>query len=117
MSTAPLGRALTTQQAGDLENLGQTKSRLLSRGWPNMRMKAGMMPSSHMNESVFLLTANKMYRPPSEPSHQEEFEQIVINFIFDQEERITQLEDYMQVIAEEFMEFSLEVTRRLKERC
>ncbi|GJY57575.1 zinc finger, CCHC-type containing protein [Tanacetum coccineum] len=30
--------------------------------------------------------------------------------------RITQLEDYMQVTAEEFMEFSSKVTRRLKER-
>ncbi|GKA44540.1 hypothetical protein Tco_0737264 [Tanacetum coccineum] len=39
-----------------------------------------------------------------------------MNFIFDQEERIRQLENYMQVIAEEFMEFSSEVTRRLKER-
>ncbi|GJY88792.1 hypothetical protein Tco_0503420 [Tanacetum coccineum] len=39
-----------------------------------------------------------------------------MNFILDQEERITQLEDYMQVIIEEFMEFSSEVTRRLKER-
>ncbi|GJX62599.1 zinc finger, CCHC-type containing protein [Tanacetum coccineum] len=68
------------------------------------------------SESVFRLTSNKMYQPPSEPSRQEEFEHIVMNFIFDQEERITQLEDYMQVIVEEFMEFSSEVTRRLKER-
>ncbi|GKE57269.1 hypothetical protein Tco_1496454, partial [Tanacetum coccineum] len=57
-----------------------------------------------------------MYRRPSEPSRQEEFKHIVMNFIFDQEERITQLEDYMQVIAEEFMEFSSDVTRRLKEQ-
>ncbi|GKA06287.1 hypothetical protein Tco_0685511 [Tanacetum coccineum] len=57
-----------------------------------------------------------MYRPPFEPSHQEEFEHIVMNFITDQEERITQLEDYMQVIAEEFMEFFSEVARRLKEQ-
>ncbi|GJU05908.1 hypothetical protein Tco_1122338 [Tanacetum coccineum] len=68
------------------------------------------------SKSVFRLTTNEMYRPPSEPSRQEEFEHIVMNFIFDQEERITQLEDYMQVIAEEFMEFSSEVARRLKER-
>ncbi|GKB56206.1 hypothetical protein Tco_0912392 [Tanacetum coccineum] len=38
------------------------------------------------------------------------------NFIFDQEERIRQLEDYMQVIAQEFMEFSSEVPRRHKKR-
>ncbi|GKB91281.1 hypothetical protein Tco_0963553 [Tanacetum coccineum] len=57
-----------------------------------------------------------MYRPPFEPSRQEEFEHIVMNFIFDQEERIGQLKNYMQVITEEFMEFSSEVARRLKER-
>ncbi|GJX07254.1 zinc finger, CCHC-type containing protein [Tanacetum coccineum] len=67
------------------------------------------------SKSIFWLTTNEMYQPPSEPSRQEEFEHILINFIFNQEERITQLEDYMQVIAEEFMEFSSEVVRRLKE--
>ncbi|GKB80031.1 hypothetical protein Tco_0946926 [Tanacetum coccineum] len=39
-----------------------------------------------------------------------------MNFIFYQEERITKIEDYMQVTVEEFMEFSSKVTRRLKER-
>ncbi|GJZ63114.1 hypothetical protein Tco_0619535 [Tanacetum coccineum] len=68
------------------------------------------------SDSVLWLITNEMYRPPSEPSHQEEFEYIVMNFIFDQEERIRQLESYMQVITDEFMEFSSEVTRRLKER-
>ncbi|GJX37411.1 hypothetical protein Tco_0250714 [Tanacetum coccineum] len=47
------------------------------------------------SQSVFRLIPNEIYRPPSEPSRQEEFEHIVMNFIFDQEERITQLEDYM----------------------
>ncbi|GKA29422.1 zinc finger, CCHC-type containing protein, partial [Tanacetum coccineum] len=68
------------------------------------------------SDSVFRLTTNEMYRPPYEPSRQEEFEHIVMNFIFDQEERIRQLENYMQVITEEFMEFSSKVARRLKER-
>ncbi|GJW15009.1 retrotransposon ORF1 [Tanacetum coccineum] len=68
------------------------------------------------SESVFRFTTNKIYRPPSELSRQEEFEHIVTNFILDQEERITQLKNYKQVIVEEFMEFSSEVTRRLKER-
>ncbi|GKC49470.1 hypothetical protein Tco_1072215 [Tanacetum coccineum] len=49
------------------------------------------------SESVFRLIPNEIYRPPSEPSRQEEFEHIVMNFIFDQEERITQLEDYMKI--------------------
>ncbi|GJZ27372.1 hypothetical protein Tco_0571625 [Tanacetum coccineum] len=57
-----------------------------------------------------------MCRPSTDPSRQEEFEHIVTNFILDQEERITQLEDYMQVTIEEFMELSSEVVRRLKER-
>ncbi|GKC31733.1 hypothetical protein Tco_1039027 [Tanacetum coccineum] len=38
-----------------------------------------------------------------------------MNFIYDQEERIKQLKNYMQDITDEFMEFSLEVTLRLKE--
>nr|GEY49180.1 hypothetical protein [Tanacetum cinerariifolium] len=63
------------------------------------------------SKSVSRLTTNKIYRPPSEPSCQEEFKHIVTNFILDQEERITQLEN-----VEEFMEFSSKVERRLKER-
>ncbi|GJS90083.1 hypothetical protein Tco_0772719 [Tanacetum coccineum] len=39
-----------------------------------------------------------------------------MNFIYDQEERIKQLENYMQDIIDEFMEFSSEVTLKLKER-
>ncbi|GJY00849.1 hypothetical protein Tco_0359001 [Tanacetum coccineum] len=53
---------------------------------------------------------------PTEPSRQEEFEHIVMNFIYDQEERIRQLENYMQNFIDEFMEFSSEVALRLKER-
>ncbi|GJY43713.1 zinc finger, CCHC-type containing protein [Tanacetum coccineum] len=41
------------------------------------------------SKSVFRLATNEMYRPPSEPSRQEEFEHIVMNFVLDQEERIT----------------------------
>ncbi|GJV78038.1 zinc finger, CCHC-type containing protein [Tanacetum coccineum] len=65
---------------------------------------------------VFRLKTEEMHRPSSEPSRQEEFEHIVMNFIFDQEERVRKLEDYMRAIIEEFMEFSLEVVTRLKER-
>ncbi|GKE69307.1 hypothetical protein Tco_1527379, partial [Tanacetum coccineum] len=49
------------------------------------------------SNSVFRLTSNEMYRPPSEPLRQEEFEHIVMNFIFDQEERVRQLKDYMKI--------------------
>ncbi|GJR83877.1 hypothetical protein Tco_0154662 [Tanacetum coccineum] len=68
------------------------------------------------SESVFGMTSNTMYQLPSEPSRQEEFEHIVMNFVLDQEERTRQLEDYMQSITDEFMEFSSEVTQKLKER-
>ncbi|GJV84782.1 zinc finger, CCHC-type containing protein [Tanacetum coccineum] len=67
-------------------------------------------------KSVFRLKTDEMHRPSSEPSRQEEFEHIVMNFIFDQEERVRKLEDYMRAITEEFMEFSSEVVTRLKER-
>ncbi|GJU95469.1 putative ribonuclease H-like domain-containing protein [Tanacetum coccineum] len=60
------------------------------------------------SQGMFEMTRNGMYRQLPEPSRQAEFEHIVTNFIFDQVERIRQLEDYMQVIAEEFMEFSSE---------
>nr|GEV33693.1 putative reverse transcriptase domain-containing protein [Tanacetum cinerariifolium] len=67
------------------------------------------------SKRVFQLATNKMYQSPSEPSRQEEFKHIMMNFVLDQEERIRQLEYYMQAITDEFMKFSLEVTQRLKE--
>ncbi|GJV55954.1 zinc finger, CCHC-type containing protein [Tanacetum coccineum] len=60
------------------------------------------------SQGMFEMTRNGMYRQLPKPSRQAEFQHIVTNFIFDQVERIRQLEDYMQVIAEEFMEFSSE---------
>ncbi|GKB89665.1 hypothetical protein Tco_0961937 [Tanacetum coccineum] len=39
------------------------------------------------SESVFRMTTNEMYRPPSEPSRQEEFEHIVMNFILNNEQK------------------------------
>ncbi|GKD62772.1 hypothetical protein Tco_1300281 [Tanacetum coccineum] len=54
-------------------------------------------------KSVFRMTTNEMYQPPPEPSRQEEFEHIVMNFILDQEERVEQLKEYMKVIIGHFM--------------
>ncbi|GKD52925.1 hypothetical protein Tco_1286312, partial [Tanacetum coccineum] len=68
------------------------------------------------SEGVFRITSNEMYQLPPEPSRQEEFEHIVMNFILDQEERVKQLEEYMDVIIGDFMQLSSEVTRRLKEK-
>ncbi|GJW55610.1 hypothetical protein Tco_0099695 [Tanacetum coccineum] len=57
-----------------------------------------------------------MYQLPRELSRPEEFEHIVTNFILGQEERAKQLEEYMEVIMGDFMQLSLEVTQRLKEK-
>ncbi|GJS04673.1 hypothetical protein Tco_0321181 [Tanacetum coccineum] len=48
------------------------------------------------------------------PSRQEEFEDLVMNFILDQEEKVRQLEEYMCVIGSDFMQLSLEVVGKLR---
>nr|GEY35455.1 hypothetical protein [Tanacetum cinerariifolium] len=68
------------------------------------------------SEGIFRMKSNEMYQIPLEPSRQEEFEHIVVNFILDQEERVKQLEEYMKVIVGDFMQLSSEVTKRLKEK-
>ncbi|GJS15807.1 zinc finger, CCHC-type containing protein [Tanacetum coccineum] len=50
------------------------------------------------NGDVFRIMSNEMHQLPPEPSRQEEFKHIVTNFILDLEERIKQLEEYMEVI-------------------
>ncbi|GKD21005.1 hypothetical protein Tco_1222708, partial [Tanacetum coccineum] len=67
------------------------------------------------SESVFGMTSNTVYQLPSEPSRQEELEDLVLNFILDQEEKVRQLEEYMCVIGSDFMQLSLEVVGKLKE--
>ncbi|GKA11105.1 zinc finger, CCHC-type containing protein [Tanacetum coccineum] len=64
------------------------------------------------SEGVFRMISNEMYQLPPEPSRQEEFEHIVMNFILDQEERVKHLEEYMRVIVDDFMQLSSKVTRR-----
>ncbi|GJZ40351.1 hypothetical protein Tco_0586914 [Tanacetum coccineum] len=60
------------------------------------------------SEGVFRMKTNEMYQPPLEPSRQEEFEHIVMNFILDQEERVRQLEEYMKEIIGDFIQLSSE---------
>ncbi|GJS09860.1 hypothetical protein Tco_0366656 [Tanacetum coccineum] len=55
-----------------------------------------------------------MYQLPSEPSRQEEFEDLVMNFILNQEENVRQLKEYMCVIGSDFMQLSLEVVGKLR---
>ncbi|GJY58000.1 putative ribonuclease H-like domain-containing protein [Tanacetum coccineum] len=67
------------------------------------------------SESVFGMTSNIMYQLPLEPSRQEEFEDFVMNFILNQEEKFRQLEEYMCVIRSDFMQLSLEMVGKLSE--
>ncbi|GJZ56431.1 hypothetical protein Tco_0611624 [Tanacetum coccineum] len=60
------------------------------------------------------MTSNTTYQLPSEPSRQAEFEDLVMNFILDQEENVRQLEEYMCVIGSDFMQLSLEVVGKLR---
>ncbi|GJX03559.1 retrotransposon protein, putative, ty1-copia subclass [Tanacetum coccineum] len=55
-----------------------------------------------------------LYQLSSEPSRQEEFEDLVMNFILNQEEKVRQLKEYMCVIGSDFMQLSLEVVGKLR---
>ncbi|GKA90748.1 hypothetical protein Tco_0812618, partial [Tanacetum coccineum] len=55
-----------------------------------------------------------LYQLPSKPSRQEEFKDLVMNFILDQEEKIRQLEEYMCVIGKLREEIRIEQTKTKK---
>nr|GEV69220.1 hypothetical protein [Tanacetum cinerariifolium] len=67
------------------------------------------------SEDVCGITSDMMRQLPPEPSHQEAFEDLVMNFIHDQEEKVKQLEEYTCVIGSDFMQLSSKVIERLKE--
>ncbi|GJU54710.1 hypothetical protein Tco_1228424 [Tanacetum coccineum] len=67
------------------------------------------------SEIVFGMSSNMMRRLPPEQLCQKAFEDLVMNFILDQEERVKQLEEYMGVTRSDFMQLSLEVVEKLKE--
>ncbi|GJW61383.1 hypothetical protein Tco_0110718 [Tanacetum coccineum] len=67
------------------------------------------------SESVFRMSSNMMRQLPPEPSRQEAFEDLVMNLILDQEERVKQIEEYMGVIGSDFMQLSLKVVEKLKD--
>nr|GEU61046.1 hypothetical protein [Tanacetum cinerariifolium] len=58
---------------------------------------------------------NTVYPLPSELSRQEEFGDLVMNFILNKEEKVRQLEEYMCAIGSDFMQLSLEFVRKLRE--
>ncbi|GJX34543.1 hypothetical protein Tco_0246100 [Tanacetum coccineum] len=68
-----------------------------------------------MSESVFGMSSNMMRQLPSEPSRQEAFEDLVTNFILNQEDRVKQFKEYMGVIGSDFMQLSLKVVEKLKD--
>ncbi|GKD52075.1 hypothetical protein Tco_1281051 [Tanacetum coccineum] len=67
------------------------------------------------SESIFEMSSNLMHQLPPEPSCQEVFEDLVMNFNLDQEERVKQLEEFMGVIRSDLIQLSLEVVMKLKE--
>nr|GEX78290.1 hypothetical protein [Tanacetum cinerariifolium] len=67
------------------------------------------------SEYVCGITSDIMRQLPPRPCCQEAFEDLVMNFILDQEEKVKQLEEYMSVIRSDFMQLSLEVLKKLKD--
>ncbi|GJR75888.1 hypothetical protein Tco_0088253 [Tanacetum coccineum] len=67
------------------------------------------------SESIFRISSDMMRQLPPKPSRQEAFEDLVMNFILDQEEKVKQLKEYMDVIGSDFMQLSSEVVGKLKE--
>nr|GEU95090.1 hypothetical protein [Tanacetum cinerariifolium] len=67
------------------------------------------------SKSVFGMTSNTVYQLPSEPLRQGKFEDLVMNFILDQEEKVRKLKEYMCAIGSDFMQLSLEFIRKLRE--
>nr|GEY10672.1 ribonuclease H-like domain-containing protein [Tanacetum cinerariifolium] len=65
------------------------------------------------SEDVCGITTDMMRQVPLEPSRQEAFEDLVMNFILDQEEKVKQLEEYVSVIGSDFMQLFLEVIVKL----
>ncbi|GJV87449.1 hypothetical protein Tco_1531387 [Tanacetum coccineum] len=67
------------------------------------------------SEDVYRISSKMMHQLPPEPSRQEAFKDLVMNFILDQEEKVRQFEEYMSVIGRDFMQLSLEVIVKLRE--
>ncbi|GJR21140.1 hypothetical protein Tco_0969667 [Tanacetum coccineum] len=67
------------------------------------------------SEDICGMTSDMMRQLPPEPSRQGALEDLVMNFIHDQEEKVKQLEEYMCVIGSDFMQLSSKVIERLKE--
>ncbi|GKC95864.1 hypothetical protein Tco_1161306, partial [Tanacetum coccineum] len=87
---------------------------------PNIEQLLGVMECKVdmlMKNAISLIGRSKdvcgmmsymMRQLPPELSRQEAFEDLVMNFILDHEEKVNQLEEYISVIGSDFMQLSLE---------
>nr|GEW45519.1 hypothetical protein [Tanacetum cinerariifolium] len=87
-------------------------ARYEDEGWNGLVEAISLIGRS---KSVFNMTSNTVYQLPSEPSRQEEFEDLVMNFILDQEETVKKLEEYMCAIGSDFIQLSLEFVGKLRD--
>ncbi|GKB09022.1 hypothetical protein Tco_0837334 [Tanacetum coccineum] len=67
------------------------------------------------SENIFGISSNMMRQLPPEPSPQEAFKDLVMNFILDQEEKVKKLKEYMGAIGSDFMQLPSKVVGKLKE--
>ncbi|GKB09918.1 hypothetical protein Tco_0843841 [Tanacetum coccineum] len=105
----PLRKISTEKAWNNIEELAQYER----EGWNDpIFPKKGSLNYENANME---LSSNKIGHLPPEPSHQEAFEGLVMNFILDQEKKVRQLEEYMGVIRNDFMQLSLEVVKKLRE--
>ncbi|GJY36175.1 hypothetical protein Tco_0421553 [Tanacetum coccineum] len=66
-------------------------------------------------EQLLGVMDNMIRQLPPELSRHKAFEDLVMNFILDQEERVKKLKEYMGVIGSDFMQLSLKVVKILKD--
>nr|GEW58497.1 alpha/beta hydrolases superfamily protein [Tanacetum cinerariifolium] len=67
------------------------------------------------SEDFFGMMSDMMRQLPPKTSCQEAFEDLIMNFILDQEVKVKQFEEYMGVIGSDFMQLSSEVIVKSKE--
>nr|GEY02714.1 hypothetical protein [Tanacetum cinerariifolium] len=60
--------------------------------------------------------STNLWQSLPEPSRQKQFEGIIISLMGDQEEKLRQLKEYMNVISNEFMQLSSIVMEKLKDQ-
>nr|GEW20150.1 hypothetical protein [Tanacetum cinerariifolium] len=70
---------------------------------------------SGRSRDVCGMISDMMRQLPPKPSRQEDFEDLMINLTYNQEEKVKQLEEYMCVIVNDFIQLSSQVIERLKE--